>query len=344
MLLKPEQLETHLASELAASYLISGDEPLLVQECADAIRRTAREHGCAERQRIHIAGKDDWLELGHSAGSLSLFADRKLIEVSLPSGKPGAEGSKALQEFLASNSDDVLLIVSAKIDKQSQKSKWYNALDRAGVVMPIWPVSPAELPAWIAARMQSAGLSVDREAIVLLAERMEGNLLAAAQEIEKLRLLHGEQQITADMIAETVSDNARYDAFRLVDVALSGDARGAVRTLRGLKAEAIQPPVLLWAVAREVRLLADLKRDVAEGTSINSALNRRGVWRNRQSMVRAATQRLTGRDLAEMQALTFQADGASKGFLTGEPWSLLENLVVVMAQGLPTDSKSQRLA
>jgi DNA polymerase-3 subunit delta len=173
---------------------------------------------------------------------------------------------------------------------------------------------------------------------------MEGNLLAAAQEIEKLRLLHGQQQITAEMIAETVSDNARYDAFRLVDVALSGDARGAVRTLRGLRAEAIQPPVLLWAVAREVRLLADLKRDVAEGTPINSALNRRGVWRNRQSMVRAATQRLAGRDLAEMQALTFQADGASKGFLTGEPWSLLENLVVIMAQGLPTDSTSQRLA
>jgi DNA polymerase-3 subunit delta len=124
MQLKPEQLETHLASELAGSYLVSGDEPLLVQECADAIRRTAREHGCAERQRIHITGKDDWLELGHSAGSLSLFADRKLIEVSLPSGKPGAEGSKALQDFLAGNSDDVLLIVSAKIDKQSQKSKW----------------------------------------------------------------------------------------------------------------------------------------------------------------------------------------------------------------------------
>ena len=192
--------------------------------------------------------------------------------------------------------------------------------------------------------MQSAGLSVDREAIALLAERMEGNLLAAAQEIEKLRLLHGKKQITAEMIAETVSDNARYDAFRLVDVALSGDARGAVRTLRGLRAEAIQPPVLLWAVAREVRLLADLKRDVAAGTPINSALNRRGVWRNRQSMVRTATQRLTGRDLAKMQALTFQADGASKGFLTGEPWSLLENLVVIMAQGLPTDSTSQRLA
>ncbi|MDG2460204.1 MAG: DNA polymerase III subunit delta [Luminiphilus sp.] len=344
MQLKPEQLETHLAGTLATCYLISGDEPLLAQESADAIRQAARASGCNERQRIHIANKDDWLTLGHSAGSLSLFSDRKLIEVFLPTGKPGAEGSRALQEYLTGESEDVLLIVSGRIDKQSQKSKWYSALDRAGVVVPIWPVSPAELPAWIAARMKTAGLSGEREAVALLAERMEGNLLAAAQEIEKLRLLHGEQRITADMIADTVSDNARYDAFRLVDVALSGDARGALRTLRGLRAEAIQPPVLLWAVAREVRLLADLKRDVADGTPINSALTQRGVWRSRQAMVRSATQRLSGRDLAEMQALSFQADGASKGFLAGEPWSLLESLMVVMAQGLPVDSRSERLA
>jgi len=344
MQLKPAQLEQHLSNTLASCYLLSGDEPLLVQECADAIRAAARQAGCAERQRIHIANKEDWQELSHSAGSLSLFADRKLIEIQLPSGKPGTEGSKALQEYLSTQPEDVLLIVSGRIDKQSQKSKWYTGLDEAGVIIPIWPVSPAELPDWIMSRMRSAGLSADPDAVALLAERLEGNLLAAAQEIEKLRLLHGEQTISAEMVADTVSDNARYDAFRLVDVALSGDARAAVRTLRGLRAESIQPPVLLWAIAREVRLLADVKRDVAGGAAINQALNQRGVWRNRQALVRAAVNRLGGRDLAEMQALSFQADGASKGFLSGEPWSLLERLVVVMAQGLPAPTTAERLA
>lgn len=344
MQLKPTQLDTHLAQNLAPCYLISGDEPLLVQECADAIRRAARAGGCAERQRLHISSKDDWLELGHAAGSLSLFAERKLIEVQLPSGKPGTEGSKAIQEYLASSPDDVLLIVSGRIDKQSQKSKWYLALDQAGVVMPIWPVSPTELPRWISDRMSSLGLTAEPDAITLLAERLEGNLLAAAQEVEKLKLLHGDHTITATMVADTVSDNARYDAFRLVDVALSGDARGAVRTLRGLKGEAVQPPVLLWAVAREVRLLADLKRDVAAGTSIDRAMQQKGVWRNRQGLVRTALNRLSGRDLAEMQTLSFQVDGSSKGFLLGEPWSLLERLLIVLAQGLPADSTRSRLA
>ena len=143
-------------------------------------------------------------------------------------------------------------------------------------------------------------------------------------------------------MTDTVSDNARYDAFRLVDVALSGDSRGAVRTLRGLRAEAIQPPVLLWALSREVRLLADLKREIAGGTPVNAALNQRGVWRNRQALVRSAMNRLGGRDLAEMQALSFHADGASKGFMQGEPWSLLERLVVVMSQGsLPASTRER---
>jgi DNA polymerase-3 subunit delta len=315
-----------------------------VQECADAVRRAAKEAGCSERQCIVINHKDDWIELGHAAGSLSLFAERKLIEIQLPSGKPATEGSKALLEYLEGGSDDVLLIVSGRIDKASQKSKWYTGLDRAGVVMQVWPVAAAELPTWLQSRMHAVGLQVDQDAITLLAERLEGNLLAAAQEVEKLKLLHGENPITASMVTDTVSDNARYDAFRLVDVALSGNARGAVRTLRGLKAEAVQPPVLLWALAREVRLLADLKRDITGGIAAVSALNQRGVWRNRQPLVQKALNRLTGRDLAQLQALSFQTDGASKGFLPGIAWDALERLVVIMAQGAPAAKTTARRA
>ena len=333
MQLKASQLAQHLSKSLSSCYLISGEEPLMVQECSDAVRRAAKAAGCSERQCITISHKDDWRELGHAAGSLSLFAERKLIEIQLPSGKPGAEGSKALLEYLEGDSDDVLLIVSGRIDKASQKSKWYMALDGAGIVIPLWPVTAAELPAWLQARMHNAGMQVEKEAVALLAERLEGNLLAAAQEVEKLKLLHGETLITASMVTDTVSDNARYDAFRLVDVALSGDARAAVRTIRGLRAEAVQPPVLLWALAREVRLLADLKRDVSGGASAINALNQRGVWRNRQPLVQKALNRLTGRDLAQLQALSFQADGASKGFLAGNPWDVLEQLVLTMAQG-----------
>ncbi len=344
MQLKPAQLTQHLSQSLASSYLISGDEPLIVQECADAVRRAAKEAGCSERQCIVINHKDDWIELGHAAGSLSLFAERKLIEIQLPSGKPATEGSKALLEYLEGGSDDVLLIVSGRIDKASQKSKWYTGLDRAGVVMQVWPVAAAELPTWLQSRMHAVGLQVDQDAITLLAERLEGNLLAAAQEVEKLKLLHGENPITASMVTDTVSDNARYDAFRLVDVALSGNARGAVRTLRGLKAEAVQPPVLLWALAREVRLLADLKRDITGGIAAVSALNQRGVWRSRQPLVQKALNRLTGRDLAQLQALSFQTDGASKGFLPGIAWDALERLVVIMAQGAPGAKTTARRA
>ena len=187
--------------------------------------------------------------------------------------------------------------------------------------MPIWPVAPADLPRWISERMAAVGLAGVADAVALMAERLEGNLLAAAaQEIEKLRLLHGDKQITASMIADTVFDNARYDAFRLVNVALSGDGSEAQSEhCAGSGGEEVQPPMLLWAVAREVRLLADLKRDVAAGTSIDRAMQQKGVWRNRQGLVRTALNRLSGRELAEMQTLSFQVDGSSKGFLLGEP-------------------------
>ena len=333
MQLKPQQLSGQLSKGIARCYLIAGDEPLLVQEAADAIRASARDAGCSERARIHINAKDDWLELGHSAGALSLFADRKLIEIQLPSGKPGAEGSKALLDYLETDGDDVLLIISGRIDRQSQKSKWFTALDRSGVVVLVWPVSSSELPGWMGARMKALGLSIEPEALALLAERMEGNLLAAAQEIEKLRLLHGDGTIDAAMVAEMVSDNARYDAFRLVDVALSGDRRGALRTLRGLRAESIQPPVLLWALAREIRLLTELKRDMVDGAPASRALNDRGVWRSRQPLVQAGLQRLNLDDLVALQEHSFRADGASKGYLPGAAWDHLESLVTVLSGG-----------
>ena len=241
MRLYPEKLQAHLQQQLLPVYLVSGDEPLLVQECADAIRAAARAGGCSEREVIEASGRDfDWQVILQSAGNLSLFADRRLLEIRLPSGKPGTEGSKALQEYLeVASPDDVLLIVAGKIDKQSTNSKWYKALDKAGATLQLWPIDARELPRWLQQRVAAAGMQIDRDAVQLLAERVEGNLLAAVQEVEKLKLLASDSQITAQTVTESVSDNARFNVFGLADMALKGDAAGTLKVLKKLQRKGI---------------------------------------------------------------------------------------------------------
>ena len=316
---------------------------LVLQECADAIRASARRAGCTEREVIEIDNPSDWQQLLQSGGALSLFADRKLIEVRLPSGKPGAEGSKALLEYLAMDSDDILLLIAGKIDKTSQRSKWYTALDKAGVVVTVWPIKPHELPRWLGQRLQSAGLRADRDALQLLSERVEGNLLAAAQEVEKLKLLATDGHITVETVLSGVLDNARYNSFGLVDTALNGDARGAIRSLRGLEAEATAAPAVLWALSREVSLLAQLDADRRRGASVDAAMQQRGVWRNRTGLVGNALKRHTTASLRQCQELAFLSDATVKGVERGNPWEALEQLVVLLAQGpQPPNSAARR--
>ncbi len=333
MQLKPEQLPQHLSQGIAPCYLIAGDETLIVQECADAIRIAAREAGCSEREIIEINNPSDWQNLLQSGGALSLFAERKLIEVRLPSGKPGAEGSKALQAFLEMASEDTLLIVSGKIDRQSQRAKWYTALDNGGVVITVWPIQPRELPNWIQRRLQAVGLQADKAAAQLLADRTEGNLLAAAQEVEKLKLLATDGVVTVETVLEGVLDNARYSAFSLADAALSGDSRNAIRTLRGLRAEATQPPSVLWALARDINLLADVEEDVRAGSQVGRALQERGVWRSRLALVQAAVERHNRRSIGQLQALAYRTDAVIKGQEKGDPWIGLDRIVLLLARG-----------
>ena len=333
MQLKPEQLSQHLSKGNAPCYLIAGDETLIVQECADAIRTAARESGCSEREVIEINNPSDWQHLLQSGGALSLFAERKLIEVRLPSGKPGAEGSKALQAFLEMESEDILLIVSGKIDRQSQRAKWYTALDNMGVIITVWPIQSRELPSWIQRRLQAVGLQADKSAAQLLADRTEGNLLAAAQEIEKLKLLAPDGTVTVETILEGVLDNARYSAFSLADAALSGDSRNAIRTLRGLRAEATQPPAVLWALARDMNLLADVDEDRRAGTQVSRALQERGVWRSRLALVQAAVERHSRRSIGQLQALAYRTDAVIKGQEKGDPWIGLDRIVLLLARG-----------
>lgn len=224
--LRPEQLSSALQKQLAPIYLISGDEPLLVQEACDQIRSSARQQGFNERVLYHGDKSFDWSQLLSEANSLSLFADRKILELRIDNGKPGDAGSKALVEYASQPSEDnLLLIVTPKLDGNAQRSKWFKALDKVGVTVQIWPINEQQLPHWLEQRLRTAGLNADRDTISLLAAQVEGNLLAAAQEVEKLKLLAPEGQVTPEMVSGMVTDSARYDVFSLIDKALHGDSR-----------------------------------------------------------------------------------------------------------------------
>lgn len=343
MHVKPEQLEQHLKQGMRSCYLVTGAEPLIVQECADAIRRAARAAGCVDRERFDSSDKESWHNLVQSASAMSLFADRKLIEIQVENGKPGTEGSKALQEYLLIDSDDILLIVAGKIDKQSQRAKWYTALDQGGTVVTVWPIHPRDLPSWIQQRLNQRGMKCDRDAITMLAERVEGNLLAAAQEIEKLSLLANDTHITTDTVSQSVGNSARYNVFNMVDTALAGDARGALRALRGLKAEGSAAPAILWPVSKELRLLIDASSAVKKGTPPGAALDRLGVWRSRLNLMQQALGRHTPESLDQCLHLNFAADGSAKGFMPGDCWDYLESLVVAIASGAKSEMARRRV-
>ncbi len=330
MRLYPEKLADHLQQKLLPVYLVSGDEPLLLQECCDQIRQKARAENCNEREIIEGGVSNfNWQDILHSASNMSLFADRKLIELRLPSGKPGAEGSKALCEYLdIASGDDVLLIVSGKIDKQSTNSKWYKALDKAGVTVQVWPVDAKNLPRWLQQRVRNAGMSIDDDALRLLCERLEGNLLAAVQEVEKLKLLAEDSTITTKTVTDAVSNNARYNLFDMADNALKGDASSSLRMLHGLRGEGSEPLVVLWSLTREIRTLYEAQLDCDSGQSAQQALSARRVWKNRMPVMQAALARHDTNSLSLLLEQAFQVDGSIKGFADGKPWDNLERLVV----------------
>ena len=328
----PEKLAAQLQKPLLPVYLVSGDEPLLLQECCDLVRRHAREQGCTDREVIDAGNKGfDWQEILHSATSMSLFAERKLVELRLPSGKPGAEGSKALCEYLnLAGGDDVLLMVAGKIDKQSTNSKWFKALDKAGAVIQVWPVDSSKLPGWLRQRVGAAGMSIDDDALQLLCDRVEGNLLAAVQEVEKLKLLVTDSQITARNVIDAVSDNARYTVFELADTALKGDAAASLHILHGLRGEGTESTVALWALTREIRTLHEVLLDCSNGQGAMQALNARRVWQNRIPLMQAALARHNTESTAGMLEQALRVDGSIKGFADGKPWDNLESLVLLL--------------
>jgi len=288
MRVRPEQLKQNLAKGLAPVYLVTGDEPLQSNEACDEIRAVARAAGHENRELMEASGGFDWNALAAEANSFSLFAEKKIIDLRIPSGKPGREGGKALAEYCERPPEDTLLLITLpKLDRSQQNSKWFKTVENLGVIVQIWPVDVQRLPQWIEQRMHKAGLKPDRETAQMLADRVEGNLLAAHQEIEKLLLLHGSGPINAEQLAAAVAHSARYDVFELVDSALRGETERCLRIIDGLRGEGVAPPVVLWALHREIAQITAISADAAKGLSIDHAAQRFGKsashWSEQQS-------------------------------------------------------------
>lgn len=331
MRLRPEQLDKHLTQGLAPAYLISGDETLLVQESADAIRAAARKQGFSERQVFHVEGNFDWSPIANEFSALSLFAERKLLELRMPSGKPGDAGGKLLEAFCADPAPDtVLLIQCNKLDSSTTRAKWHKAIEDKGATVPIWPVEVAQLPRWIEQRLRTAGMTATPDALQLLADRVQGNLLAAAQEIEKLRLYTDGSSgtpIDVELVAQAVADNARFDPFGLADQALAGQTAACLRALAGLRGEGVEPPVLLWSLSKELRALYRCAEQLDQGLSIDRALSAAGVWDRRKPLMQTALKRLSLPQLTSLLVLCNRIDAAVKGS-GDDPWQLLDRLVL----------------
>jgi DNA polymerase-3 subunit delta len=256
MPLRPDQLAGQLSRRLASAYLLAGEEPLLVEEAADAVRAQARAEGYAEREVLHVEAGFDWGRLRRAGENLSLFSNRRLIELHLPEKGPGVEGAQALSEFLEAAPPDTLLLVRAgRLDKKQRGSGWVTGFERAGVVMYAWPVGPAELPGWITARARAAGLQPDPESVDMLASRTEGNLLACAQELDKLKLIYPDGRLDAARVQAAVADSTRFGVMDLANRALAGDAAGALQTLRRLEGEGEAAVLIVWTLARDLRVL-----------------------------------------------------------------------------------------
>jgi DNA polymerase-3 subunit delta len=328
MKIRADQLGGHLGATLLPAYLVSGDEPLLVAEAADAIRQKARQEGFSEREVFFAERGFDWNAVRTAGQTLSLFATRRILEVKLPSGKPGVEGGRALSELIERPAlDTLLLIVTDQLDRDALKSSWVAAMERQGGWVQIWPVKIGELPRWIAARMAQVGLRPDAAAAQLLAERVEGNLLAAHQEIEKLALLNPPGVIDEAAVAYAVANSARYDVFQLSEAALAGDAGRALRILAGLRSEGTELPLVLWALAKDLRALWQGEMRARSGERGAAAPS----W-SRPAPALARAQSRAGRlPLDQMLRDCGWIDRMIKGRALGDPWDAIARLTATLA-------------
>ena len=339
---KPDRLAAHLApGPLRPAWLVASPEPLLMLEAADAIRVAARAQGYAEREVFEAEGNQrepDWNALEASFRAPSLFATRRLVELRLPTGKPGTEGARVITEFCADPPGDVCLLVTSGEWSMKHGGKWSQAIGAVGVAVVGWAMKPHELPDWIDRRMRAKGLSADRDAVQRLADRVEGNLLAAAQEIDKLALLSDGTPIDAARMESLVADAARFDVFRLLDSAMNGQAAQVSRMLAGLRAEGEAVPALLGMVVKELQRTAAVARVQARGGNLAAEFKAQQIWESRQAAYRRALGRHPAPRWERFVAEAGLVDRMAKGRAAGDAWVALERLLLVVA-----DSRAQAL-
>lgn len=341
----PAQLAQALQRGLAPVYLVAGEEPLLLQEALDAVRAAARAGGHAEREVFDAERGFDWNRLLESCNSPSLFAAQRIVELRL-NAAPDAAGAEALGEIARRPPPDVVLLVSAgKLETRARNGAWYAALDGAGVSLYIWPQKPEELPQWIGQRLRARGLQADAEALRRLAERTEGNLLAAQQEVEKLALLHPGAALSLENVESAVSDSAHYEVFGWLNRIMAGDARGAVRALAGLRAEGVELPPILAVVAHGLRQLAKAAAVYARSRDAAAAVEAAGVFRaNQPAFVRAVERASQRQALGWLrQCAAIDAKAKSSG-LQPAAWEELLRLVLAASGAAQTGVKSRQAA
>jgi DNA polymerase-3 subunit delta len=334
-----EQLPAALSSGLAPAYLVSGDEPLLVAEAADAIRAAARTAGFSERMVFFVDRSFDWEELRTATQSMSLFAERRIIELRLPTGKPD-KGAAQLTALAADAPPDVLtLVLAGKLDKKAGDAAWVQAFAQRACWVPVWPVAAAALPGWLAGRAKRAGVALDEGVAELIAQRVEGNLLAAAQEVDKLALLSLGASVSKELVLRSVGDSSRYDVFQLAEAASAGDAGRALRILLGLKSEGVEPTLILWALVRELRGLWQ----ASERNRLRSSVRGSG-WNLASTPSAAALARARSLPLAQLLADAGLADRIVKGLAAGDSWTALTGLTATLAGALQPVRVSGRVA
>ena len=333
MRLRAEQLAANLKkSGLSPIYLISGDEPLQVMECADAIRHYAQQKNFEERIVFDVAGGFDWNSLLNEVATMSLFTSKRLLELRLGSAKPGKEGGSILVKYTENLPiDNVLIITAERLDKQAQQTKWFGALDKAGVTVQIWPVAAGQLPDWIKQRVAKQGKQIGMAAATLIADRVEGNLLAAKQEIDKLCLLTNKTEISPDDVLAAVSDSSRYNVFELIEAALTANAARTIRMLNGLRSEGVEPGNIYGVLMWEFRRLCSIAYRVKTGTPLEKVFTEYRVWDNgRKSAIKNCLHQHRIDDLHRLLRFAVQIDRKIKSSDRVIVWDILQAFLLTM--------------
>lgn len=345
MKIKVEQLTRTLSSNNLPLYWLAGDEPLLMQESADIIRAFYRDNGFTEREIFNVDKSFNWGNFSQASGNLSLFAERKIIELRLSSAKLDEPGKKAIQHYLDDLNPDYLLLISGpRLDAATLKTKWFSKIESVGALVQIWPISRENLGSWLEQRLRRDGIQAEAEAVNLLVDKVEGNLLAAMQEIEKLKLLAANQdgsiiKLDAKTVMQVVADSSRYNAYQLVDTALLGDMIRSQKMLAGLRNEGIYPLVILGALTRELRTLLPMLEKKEQGQSVNGIIQSARVWFNRKQAVANVLSRIDTDTVWQLLDHARLIDQSIKGMSNANPWDELSLLLLKLSGSPATDSR-----